>query len=161
MKTVKPTFLERLRITWVIARKDLREAVRNRNALTVIASAFFIVVLYRVLPGLSSGVHAPELIVYDPGASQIVARMESSASFYLVQYPVEERMLQRVASSEAPYLGLAIPPDFDERAASGQAQELQGYVIYWTSPEKAAQIRQAAEAELTRLAGAPVSSVLS
>ncbi len=62
-----------------------------------------------------------------------------------------------MASSEAPYLGLAIPPDFDELAASGQAQELQGYVIYWTSPEKAAQIRQAAEAELTRLAGAPVS----
>ncbi len=92
MKTVKPTFLERLRITWVIARKDLREAVRNKNTLTVIAAAFFIVVLYRVLPGLSSGIHAPELIVYDPGASQIVARMENSAAFYLVQYPVEERM---------------------------------------------------------------------
>ena len=157
MKTVRTSFLERLRLTWVIARKDLREAVRNRNTLTVIASAFFIVALYRLLPSLSSGTHAPELIVYDPGTSQIIAQVEAGSAFYLVQYPSQERMLQRVASSEAPYLGLDIPEDFDEQAVAGQAQELQGYTVYWTSTTKAAQIRQAAEVELTRLVGAPVS----
>jgi ABC-2 type transport system permease protein len=156
MKTVKVSLIERLRITWVIAHKDLREAIKNKNTLTVIASALFIVVLYRLLPGLSSSAHAPELIVYDPGASQIVAQVEDGSAFLMLSFPNQESMKQRVAASETPYLGLDIPANFDELAAAGQAQELQGYVIYWASAQKVAQIRQAAEAELTRLAGAPV-----
>jgi ABC-type Na+ efflux pump permease subunit len=156
MKTVNFPIIERLRITWVIAIKDMREAVKNKNTLTVIAAAFFIVAVYRLVPDLTSDTHAPELIVYAQGASRILAQVEAGDAFYLASYPEKENMLSRVAASEAPYLGLEIPRNFDELVAAGHAQELQGYTIYWASAQKSAQIRQAAEAELTRLAGVPV-----
>jgi ABC-2 type transport system permease protein len=156
MKTMRHTLLEGLRITWVIAAKDLREAIKNRATLTVIGVAIFTVLLYRLMPGLTGGTHAPELIVYDAGQSQTINQLENGTAFYLVTFPNQTQMENRLAASEAAYLGLAIPADFDQNAAASKVQELQGYTIYWASPGKITSMRQAAEAELTRLAGAPV-----
>jgi ABC-2 type transport system permease protein len=149
-------FLKRMRITWVIAVKDMREAIKNKSALVVIGTAFFVVVIYRLMPGLTANLHAPELILSDPGKSQIVEQLETSPAFYVVSYPDQARMERRVAASEAPYLGLVIPADFDQKSAAKVSQNLQGYTIYWTSAARATELRLAAEAELTRLAGAPV-----
>jgi len=156
MKTMQANFLKRIRITWVIASKDIREAIKNKNTLSVIGAALFIVVIYRLIPGLTSGLHAPELIVYDAGQSQLVSQLEKSPAFELFDYPTRVQMEARVAGSETPYLGLVIPPDFDQKTSAGQAPELQAYAVYWTSPQKAAEIRSYTETELTRLAGTPV-----
>lgn len=156
MNSMINRFLKRMRITWIIAAKDLREAVKNKNALVVIGTAFFVVVIYRLLPGLTANLHSPELILSDPGQSRIVEQIETSPAFYVVTYPDQARMERRVAASEAPYLGLVIPADFDEQAKAKVTQELQGYTIYWASAARATELRLAAEAELTRLAGTPV-----
>jgi ABC-2 type transport system permease protein len=141
---------------WVIAAKDIGDAIKNKTTITVIISALFVVVLYRAIPMLTSSAESPELIIADPGGSALVEKLTESQAFYVVVLPDEQAMLDRAGTSEAPSLALVIPPGFDQALAEGRASELQGYTLYWVKPAQTAELRQAAEVELSRLAGQPV-----
>jgi ABC-2 type transport system permease protein len=156
MKTSKISLQDHLRIILTITAKDIGDAIKNKTTITVIISALFMVVLYRLLPILTGSFDAPELIVADPGGSALVEKLADSQAFYVVVRPDEQAMLKRASVSETANLALLIPPGFDQMLADGRAPELQGYTLYWVKPARAAELRQAAEAELSRLAGQSV-----
>jgi ABC-2 type transport system permease protein len=156
MKTSKITLQDHLRIIRTIAAKDIGDAIKNKTTITVIISALFLVVLYRLIPILTGSFEAPELIIADLGGSALVEKLADSQAFLVISRPDEQAMLKRAAASEVANLALVIPPGFDQMLAEGRAPELQGLTLYWVKPGKAAELRQAAEAELSRLAGQPV-----
>lgn len=150
------SFSDHLRRIGTIARKDFFDALKNKTTLTVLLSALFLVVMYRLIPVLTSAADAPELILADPGDSLLVERLVDSPAFLVFSRPDEQSMLKRSAVSEAPNLALVIPAGFDQLLAEGNPPRLQGYSLYWVKPEQANEMRQRAEAELSQLAGQPI-----
>lgn len=150
------SFSDHLRRIETIARKDFFDALKNKTTLTVLLSALFLVVMYRLIPVLTSAAEAPELIIADPGDSVLAERLADSPAFLVFSRPDEQSMLKRSAASEAPNLALVIPVGFDQLLAEGNPPTLQGYSLYWVKPEQADEMRLRAEAELSQLAGQPV-----
>jgi len=143
-----------LRVIWAIAAKDIADAVKNRTTLSVLLSMLFLVGVYRALPALENMGQTPNVLVYDAGNSALVTLMENSQAFELwTGYRSEAHMKEKLASGQAPELGLVIPVDLD----SGGEVTLQGYVLYWVDEDDAAALKRLVEEEISRLLDRPVS----
>ncbi len=102
------------RIIWALFTKDVLEALKNKNTITIIFSALLMVFFYRALPGLSGQGESASLLVYDAGSSRLVPLLENSRNIQLTTYPSEEEMKQALANKEVAELGLVIPDGFDQ-----------------------------------------------
>jgi ABC-2 type transport system permease protein len=144
-----------LRIIWAIVVKDIGEAVKNKTILTNVIMLPVLIVLYKWLPTLynPSGTRA---VVYDAGQSQLVIELENSPQFRLVQSQSFRAMEEDLDDMPIAALGLSIPADFDEAAASGQPLELDGYVMHWVSPAREAELRALFERQLAEWTDHPV-----
>ena len=130
--------------------------MKNKNTITVIFTSLLIVFFYRALPGLSSQLRTPALLVYDAGGSRLVSLLESSQTIHLSTYPSEEKMRQVLADGDVPQLGLVIPAGFDGALQAGGTPVLQGYVLRWVDAKAAASLKSIAEAEISNLLGQAV-----
>lgn len=146
----------RLRVIWAIAIKDIREAIKNKNTLTVILSALFVVGIYRLMPVLTSD-DIPAVLVYDAGGSQISEALEDSQMVDLYTYQTYERFENALMSGESAELGLVIPEGYDEQLSQGNAEPLQTYLMYFVKPGQAQELIEVSEAEIQRLSGQGVS----
>jgi ABC-type Na+ efflux pump permease subunit len=150
--------LEYLRIIRVLAWKDIRQVLKNKNVLVLFFSVCFLIFFYRSLPSLSAGRRPPPVLVYDAGKSALTETLKGSPAFTAqTDIPSIEELKRRMARGDEPELGLVIPADFDRRLAEGDAPVLQGYVMYWMSGQEAASLIGAVEAEIERILGTPVS----
>lgn len=147
---------KRVRIIWAIAAKDIVEAVKNKNTLTVLISVLFIVGFYRVMPVLTNEDDMPCILVYDAGDSRLATMLDNSDAIKLYTYSSEEKMRKYLTRGDVPELGLVIPADFDQAVANGDPLDLQGYVLYWVSESDAAELEQFAETHVAELLGVPV-----
>lgn len=144
------------RILWAITANDLVAALKNRNALTVFLLALLMVCVYRFLPNLESTTEPQNLLVYDAGQSAVMPPLESGSAMKVHTYPSEDTLKRALANTEVPQLALVIPAGFDQALASGEAVQLQGYVMNWVSSTDAAAQKQLVQAELSRVAGRAV-----
>jgi len=156
MSTKDTHWRDSVRIIWAITAKDIVEAVKNKNTLTVIITSLFMLLVYRGLPVLESRGEPTNLLVYDAGESALVAFLENSQAVNVYTYPSEEDMKRYLANGLVPELGLVIPQDFDRIIEAGGAPDLQGYVMHWVDEETAAELKLTTEAEISRLVGVPV-----
>ena len=148
------TWRESARIIWAITAKDLLEVVRNKNTISLLISALFIVVMYRLLPTLASRMEPPSMLVYDAGDSALVAYLENSQNIGVRSgYESEAHMKRRLADRDMPELGLVIPDGFDQALEAGGEARLQGYVMHWVSAEGAEGLRRTMEDEIAGLLG--------
>ncbi len=157
MSKLRAPSKEDLRIVWAITAKDISEALRNKNTITVLLSTLFIIVMYRALPALEQGDAPPNVLLYDAGESALVVALENSRVVELYTYSSEEDMKHYLANGQVPELGLVIPADFDRAMAAGEQPELQGYVLHWVDSSDVLELKRLVESEATRLMGAPVS----
>jgi len=145
--------LKSLRIILALVTKDLFD-LKNKNVVTVLICVFFLVGFYRLMPRLDdAGLTA--IAVYDAGNSTLVAALQTDPTLEVHAYPSQEQLEVALAESNTPQLGLVIPADFDQIAASGEAQ-VQGHVAHWVSRSAAARLQQTAETRLSERTGAPV-----
>ncbi len=146
---------ESVRVIWAIAAKDIGEAVKNRTILTNVIMLPILIVFYKWLPTLynPSGTRA---VVYDAGQSQLVIELENSPQFHLVQAQSIQAMREDLDDMPIVALGLSIPADFDQASASGQPPELDGHVMHWISPAKAAELQALFEQQFAQWTGYPV-----
>jgi ABC-2 type transport system permease protein len=149
-------FRQSVRIVWALFAKDVLEALKNKNTITIIFTSLLIVFFYRALPGLSAGGESLSLHVFDAGSSRVVPLLENSRNVKLATYPSEEKMKQALADKDVPELGLVIPQGFDLAFQVGEKPELQGYVLRWVDSKDAAMLQSSAEAEISGLLGGPV-----
>lgn len=148
---------EQLRIVWAITAKDLVDAVKNRTTLSVILTTLFLIVAYRCLPALMREDERTNVLVYDAGASSLVAALEGSLLLDVYNYPSRELMERDLVNGYVPELGLIVPPGFDRTLQAGGQLELQGYVLQWVNRTDADALRTLVEGEISDLAGHPVS----
>jgi ABC-type Na+ efflux pump permease subunit len=146
-----------LRIIWAIATKDILEAVKNRYAISVVITAFFIAIAYSYIPSLTALDNQTNVLIYDASSTSLGVQLKGSQALEGYTYPSQEIMLEKLAHGEVPELGLVIPADFTLSLSGGDQTQtepaLVGYVLYWVSDKQAAQLTQEVEAEITRLTG--------
>jgi ABC-2 type transport system permease protein len=145
----------RWRMIWAITSKDLVDALKNKQTLSILISVLFVVVMYRLLPVLRED-DIPTVFIYDAGESALAIALENSAAVNARLRLSQEKMTQALAESEVPELGLVIPANFDRVLAADQAPALQGYVMHWLRPADVAELQQYVEAVVGELVGAPV-----
>ena len=121
------------RVISTIASKDLLDAFKNRNILSLMFTVFMMVALYRFLPQFESSETPPRLVVYDRGESQWIARWDANPDYDLVTTTSQDEMESYVADRDFVALGLILPEDFDQRIEAGESITLDGYVIHWAS----------------------------
>lgn len=142
------------RIIWAITAKDLKEVLRNKNTISIIISALFIVVMYRMLPLLTRGSEPTNVLIYDAGDSALPAYLENSQAVEAwTGYESADQMKRKLAHGDVPELGLVIPADFDQLLETGEDTTLQGYILYWVGDEDAAALVTEVEDEIARQLG--------
>ena len=144
-----------LRIIWAIAAKDIGEAVKNKTILSSVIMLPILIAFYKWLPTLynPSGTRA---VVYDAGRSQLAIELENSPQFRLIQTQSIQAMEEDLDDMPMAVLGISIPADFDQALASGQPPKLDGYVMNWVSPAKAAELQALFEQQFAEWTGHPV-----
>ncbi|MGB7539363.1 MAG: ABC transporter permease, partial [Anaerolineales bacterium] len=158
MNTWLKKTLEYIRIIRVLAWKDVRDALKNRNILVLLFTAGLIIVFYKALPTLATGGEPPSVLVYDAGTSALTALLEDGSNLAArTNFESEAAMLARLRNGDTPELGLVIPAGFDEQREAGQTPVLQGYVMYWLDQDEALALKDGAAAEIGTLLGEPVS----
>jgi ABC-2 type transport system permease protein len=155
MKTT-PSTRENLRIVWAITRKDLIDAIKNKNILTILLSALFVVAVYKYLPQLTAEDGPPALLIYDPNSSQFLADLEHNSDLDVYTYESQEDMQYYLTNGEVPELGLVIPGDIDARAAAGSPLQFQGYALEIFKDEEIFNLERAMETEFETILGQPV-----
>jgi ABC-type Na+ efflux pump permease subunit len=153
--------LESARIIWAITSKDILEAFKNKNLLTVLISVLFMVVFYRYMNEFLREVEPPAVLIYDAGESTgapsaLVSFLQNSDTVSVYTYKSEAGMKERLTHGDLPELGLVIPAGFDQSLQSGEPLVLQGYVLRWVKPEDAAGLQRSVAAEIAALLGNPV-----
>ena len=148
------------RIIWAIARKDIVEALKNKNTLAVLLTAIPMIFVYYYLPILSARGEPPLVRVYDAGASVLVARLENSEVLELRTYTSETQMKEALMSSDMPELAFAIPAGFDQALESGESAQLLGFVLNWVDPAEADELRRIVEEEIAFQLSQPVPIIL-
>jgi ABC-2 type transport system permease protein len=154
---MKRTFAENVRIVWAITSKDLIDGIKNKNVITLIISALFIVLVYKYIPGLTAEDGPPALLVYAAGESKLLTELENSPAVDLYTYKSEEDMKYYLTNGEEPELGLVIPENFDAALDSGNALELQGYMLQFFKEDEVFELKRYMEDEFTTLLDQPVT----
>jgi ABC-2 type transport system permease protein len=153
--------IERLRISWriigAITAKDLWEGLRNKNAIGVILSAVFVVVMYRFLPGLTTADDPLRVLLHDEGDSTVVAVLENSPAIRVYPLPSAADVEHALAEDgDVNKFGLVIPADYDEVVAAGDEPALTGYVMSWMSESEVRETEQVVEGEIAAMTGVSV-----
>jgi ABC-2 type transport system permease protein len=156
MNMAKRKLSENLRIIWAIAAKDIMDAIKNKTTLTAILLVLFMMVAYRLLPSLENADTPPRLALFDAGKSRLVADLENSFEFDLVSLPSAEKMKAYVGDKDIVMLGLVLPPGFDERLASADHIELDGYTVHWADDDAVTRVQTFFQKRLTEITEKPV-----
>lgn len=141
MNTNGAVWRSRLRIIWTVAFKDIQEALKNKNTLTTIISLAFIVIMYRLVPIITSSNELPYLRVYAAEENSLLTSLKASDVFQVRTYSSEARMLEVLRNGDTPELGLVIPAGTDQSLGTGQTLTIQGYVVRWLSDTEATSLK--------------------
>jgi ABC-2 type transport system permease protein len=146
-----------VRIVAAITAKDLLEALKNKNTVSILVSSLLMVAFYRWYPSIVVANEPLSLLVYDGGRSTLVAELKGSDILALYDYRSEAEMKERLADGEVAELGLVIPAGFDQALQQDGEATLQGYLMHWVSQQDALDVKRSAEAEISRLSKRPVA----
>ena len=145
-----------LRITLSIAVKDIVDAIKNKNIITALFTSLFMIVMYRALPILESKSELPLLLLYDEANSSLTAYLENSPEVEIRTYTSLEAMQEELGNRDIPVLGIFIPTGFEGSLETANPMSLTAYVVNWVTDQKALELKENAEAEISRLIGQKV-----
>jgi len=148
---------DKLRIVWAIVAKDLLEALKNKNTISVILTSLFVVFAYRGIPNLTSAGEKTAMLVYDAGDSALIALLENAQTLRVYGFASEEKMKDEMGDAEVPELAITIPAGFDQALERGESPDLQGYAIHWLKGADVQALKTTMEAEISRLLGRDIT----
>ncbi len=157
---MKHTFTEDFRIVWAITSKDLTDALKNKNVITLIVTSLLVVMMYRYLPALLADDGPPALLIYDAGESKFATALWGSPAVDLYTYDSVEDMQYFLTNGEIPELGLIIPEDFDRAAETGHPPGLKGYALQLFDDAEIFELTRYMENEFAYLLGVPVTIII-
>lgn len=157
MNTKPQKLTERRNIVWTIATKDILDGLRNKLVLSMVLGVLFMLLMPSLLTWMIEPPYA-NVLVYDPGNSQLVSLLDEDKAFRITRLPSFERFESTVAETGFAMgieYGLLVPEDFDQHQAAGEAATVEVYVP-WSYRFKIARISQQIEQQLSTLSGVPV-----
>jgi ABC-type Na+ efflux pump permease subunit len=154
MKLLKK-FTDSLYMAWTIARKDIHEALKNKNTRINIVILLGMVVFFYWMSTPRPFDKRINVVVYDEGNTSLSiddAKLEDGTEFIFYEASSIEDMKRKMAYKE---LGLVLPADFDQILDLGGEPELEGY-IFWVHRAKAAELEDKYSQKFTKLLGQPI-----
>jgi ABC-2 type transport system permease protein len=115
-----------LRIIWIIARKDLVDAVKNQLLFLSLLMPIFLWLIFRLVFSDMSGMGIMKIAVHDEANSRLVAELRNLPGVALSELENEQQMMEFVQKQAIG--GLAIPAGFDEALARNQNPLLTVYI---------------------------------
>lgn len=148
---------ESLRITLAITVKDIVDGIKNRNTLSILATAIFIIVFYRFVSSIRLGNGLPNVIVYDAGNSALAEELDRNRNLNFYIFHSQGVMAEKLSKAgDAREIGLVLTMGIDAALESSQSIELDGYVLNWATENDVRETVTAAEEEIARLINRPV-----
>lgn len=138
-----------LRIIWTLAAKDIVAALKNKTTLTTIIISLLMVFFYRYMPLLTSDGDTLRVFVYAENDSVFLEALERSPALSIYTTDTYERMIEVLSDTEEVELGLVIPEAAETQLVQAAGPiEVDGYVMYWLTPDQKAEVKALVEAEL-------------
>jgi len=120
------TRIANLRIIWIIARKDLVDAVKNQLLFLSLLMPIFLWLLFRLVFSDMSGMGTMKIAVHDDANSRLVTELRNMPGVTLSELETEQQVINLVKKQS--YSGLVIPAGFDEALARNQNPLLTVYI---------------------------------
>jgi ABC-type Na+ efflux pump permease subunit len=144
-----------LYIAWAIARKDIGEALKNKNTRVNIVVLLGLIVFFYWMSTPRPFDKRINVVVYDEGNTSITienAKLEDGTEFIFYEASSMEDMKRKMAYKE---LGLVLPVDFDQILEAGGEPTLEGY-IFWVNRSRVAELETKYSQKFTELLGQPL-----
>ncbi|MDJ0755045.1 MAG: ABC transporter permease [Ardenticatenaceae bacterium] len=149
LPTAKIPWSGHLRIIWTLAAKDIVAALKNKTTLTTIIISLLMVFFYRYMPLLTSDGDTLRVFVYAENDSVFLEALERSPALSIYTTDSYERMIDVLSDTEEVELGLVIPEAAEAQLVETTGPiEIDGYVMYWLTPDQRAEVKALLEAEL-------------
>jgi ABC-type Na+ efflux pump permease subunit len=148
-------FMDSLYIAWAIARKDIGEALKNKNTRTNIVVLLGLVVFFYWMSTPRPFDKRINVVVYDEGNTSLTienAKLEDGTEFIFYEVSSLEDMKRKMAYKE---LGLVLPANFDQILKSGGEPELDGY-IFWVHRSRVVELEAKYSQKFSELLGQPM-----
>ncbi len=113
------------RAVWIIARKDIQDAIKNSYILFALVLPIGLSVLFRVVFPSTDELGAVSIAVYDPDGSRLVVQLQGMPDVRLLEVSSAEQVSERVKREAVG--GLVLPSGFDAAIEAGERPELTVY----------------------------------
>jgi len=158
MKSAIVKIMEDLHIIWIIAWKDIKDALTSKLALALLLTVGLMVLMPKLLP-LIIDPPFTSVVVYDANTSKLLSMMEESDDFDVRTARSIEEVEDKIGDfgfGLGPEVGLVVPDDFDQALEAGEELEVEGY-LSWTNRNKASKLLSSIEGGISELLGEPVT----
>ena len=159
MDTKLKKLTQNLNIIWTIASKDIMDGLKNKVVLSIVVGVLFMLSMPAFMAWMIEPPFA-NVLVYDPGSSQLVNLIDEDDDFQVRRLPSLENFEEAVADlgfGMGIEYGLMVPADFDEKAANNGEAVVEVYVP-WSFRNQISELKEQIEQQLTALSGVPVEA---
>jgi len=153
------TLWNSLYIAWVVATKDILDALKNKSSRVNILIILLMVVFFYWLSDLRPFDKKVSVVVYDEGSSLRILGTNRLAdgSEYSFRYASSiQDMQEKMANQD---LGLVLPASFNQTMTAGGNPSLEGY-IFWVDRRNVTRLETKYSQAFTEILGRPVQVVI-
>ena len=158
---MKTTFQDHFHIVMAITQKDIIDGIKNKNVISLVVTAIFLLIFYRYLPTITESMEDPRLVVLDPGQSAWVEVFDDLPDFDLRTSESLQDLKTHLSALDWISMGLVLPETFDSQVGSGSSLELTGYAAHWVDQEDMAELTTYFEDQLSQATGQPIQITIS
>jgi ABC-2 type transport system permease protein len=158
---MKTTLKDHFRIVMAISQKDIIDGIKNKNVISLVITAIFLLIFYRYLPSITESMENPRLVVLDTDQSEWVEVIDDLPDFDLRTSESLEDLKNHLAALDWISMGVVLPETFDSQVNSGQPLELTGYAPHWVDQEELAELTTFFEGQLSQATGQSVHITIS
>ena len=150
----KASLRDGLNIIWVIASKDIFDALKNRLVITMIIMLSVMLLVPKMLPLIFEQPQTM-LPIYDLGNSSLAFEKLDDADINAQKILSDQDFRTALCGNIFPEIGLQLPAGFDQLLNSGTPIELPGFVC-WGKRYQVSKLQPRLEETLSRSLGQPV-----
>ena len=152
---IMKTVMDKLYITWTIARKDIGDALQHKGTRVNIILMLVMVVFFYWISTVRPWDKSSEVVVYDKSDSGLFEGTITLSDGYEIRHIEVSSLGQMQRNMRHEHWGLVVPVDFEQILASGGEPALSGYVL-WRNRGKVAELETLYSAKFSEMLGKPV-----
>lgn len=155
MTRILTNLKESLYVAWVIAAKDVADALKNKTTRTNIIVIMGVVVFFYWSSAIRPYDKRIDVAVYDEGGADLFADSVDLEDGYSFRFLLMDSLQQMEKNMGYKELGVVVPADFDQALASGREANLTGYVL-WVDRAQIAEKEATYSERFSEMFGQPV-----